>query len=259
MDILLTALQEASQTGLRHTLTGSVKRPRVEWLLVRDGRPDAQIRYLVGSEYTDFHPDIEHVLRTALPNTYELRGVEWHPRQVHELLPVAPDNDCHPHPAITPAHPYVAGVEYRGHAKRRPDWQAPLATFETIVDDGQSTRRYSDRTRRESRRVPLATLIQTMRDADMSVVYQAICRPFRDWTTEQQSYLQDLQEGNQCLLDALFPARASRNEPTNRRRRNRPASTRSAALTRRGRWCSRHGRSSSRGVIPSARTGSPAN
>ncbi|AQL44490.1 hypothetical protein BV210_05870 [Halorientalis sp. IM1011] len=206
VDILVTALQEASQDGLWHTLTRSVQRPHVEWLLVSDGRSDAQIRYFVGTDDQDFLPDVKHVLRTALPDSYELREVAWHPRQIYEQLPVATTpQDCHPHPAITPARPYVAGVEYRGRAKRRSDWQAPLVPFEEIVDDSQSTRQHRDQDRRESRRVPLATLIETMREADEPVIYQAVCRSCADWTGDQHSYLQDLQEGNQWLLDAIFP------------------------------------------------------
>jgi len=81
------------------------------------------------------------VLRTCFPNSYEIRAVEWHPRRIHELLPVAGAGECHPHPAIAPARPYVAGVEYCGHAERRFDWQTPLVPFDAVTESTRATDR----------------------------------------------------------------------------------------------------------------------
>ena len=204
IDVLVTALQEASQDGLWHTLTASVQRPHVEWVLVSDGRADAQIRYLIGTDTRELLPDVKHVLRTALPNSYELQEVSWHPHHVYEQLPVAATSqDCHPHPAITPAQPYVAGVEYRGHAKRRSDWQTPLVPFEEIVGEGQSRRQHGRHGRHESRRVPLATLIETMRAANVPVIYQAVCRSYSDWTDDQHAYVQTLRDDEDWLMDLI--------------------------------------------------------
>ncbi|WP_139203456.1 ATP-binding protein [Halorientalis persicus] len=204
IDVLVTALQEASQDGLWHTLMDSVQQPHVEWVLVSDGRSDAQIRYFVGTDDNELLPDVKHVLRTALPNSYELREVTWHPRQIYEQLPVAATpEDCHPHPAITPARPYVAGVEYCGHAKRRSDWQAPLAPFEEIIDNSEAPQHHRNQNQRESRRVPLATLIETMREANVPVIYQAVCRSYDDWTGDRRSYLQTLRDDEDWLMDLI--------------------------------------------------------
>jgi len=145
-----------------------------------DGRPDTQVRYFLGSQFVDLLEDLEGVLRTCFPNSYEIRAVEWHPRRIHELLPVAGAGECHPHPAITPARPYVAGVEYCGHAERRFDWQTPLVPFDAVTESTRATDRRGDRN--GSRRVPLATLVEAIQDAEVPVIYQAVCHPSEDWS-----------------------------------------------------------------------------
>jgi DNA helicase HerA-like ATPase len=204
MGVLVTTLQDATKNGLRHILTDSVCQPVVEWLLVSDGRSDTSIRYLVGAGNTDILPDIKSVLRTALPNTYELRELTWHPRRVHEHLPVTADEQATTsHPSITATAPYVAGVEYRGHAKRRSDWQTPLVAFDDITIDAHDNSRHQH-AQTESRRVPLATLVETMQEADIPIVYQAVCQPYEDWSSRQHKHIDDLRTGTVTIGDKLF-------------------------------------------------------
>lgn len=206
MDLLYTFLREATQTGLRHKLTRSTERPFVEWLLVSDGRKDASIRYLVGTSDDNLREELEGILRTCFPDTYELRTVDWHPRYVEDYLPMqatgtrsADSNDQteSQNSAITQTAPSVAGVEYRGRAKRRHDWQTPFTTFEEFLETDTNTRssRLSTSKGRESRRVPLASLVEAMQDADVPVIYQALCQPYGDQRAVADEYLYELERG----------------------------------------------------------------
>lgn len=205
MTLLFTRLRDASKIGLRHKLTRSTERPLVEWLLVSDGCDEANIRYLVGTTREDLMDELESVLRTCVPNTYELRTVEWHPRDMEEYLPMTltrtqPADPNDPtgvqHSASPPTRPYIAGVEYRGRAKRRHDWQTPLTTFEafTETDTTQSNVRTKPN-EHESRRVPLASLVEDIQDVELPVIYQALCQPYGDQTAAADEYRYDLERG----------------------------------------------------------------
>lgn len=238
MDLLHALLADLTKTGLRHSIFGSSQVPLVEWLLVADGRDDPQIRYLVGTTYSDMTEDLQGILRTCFPNSYEFRHVEWHPRFVEEFLPI-PDPIFEPASTPTVAgealdttvHPYVAGVEYRGHTSRRRDWQTPLKPFGqqgTIGRHGRAQRsawrspqhdtasngHTGNYQHGESHRVPLASLIETMRDARVPVVYQLVCRVHDDWTSRAELYLKALDEGQIGFLSGLreFLAPSSREE-----------------------------------------------
>ena len=203
MGVLRSILEDAIKNGLRYKVTGSTHQPVVEWLLVSDSRSDTSIRYLVGDGNINILPDIKNALRTALPNSYEFQEITWYPRRVHEHLPVPANEHATPsHPSINATAPYVAGVEYRGHAKRRSDWQTPLVPFDDVTLDTHGTRR-QQQTQTESRRVPLATLVETMQEADIPIIYQAICRPYEDWTTRRHDYIEDLRTGTVTIVDKL--------------------------------------------------------
>lgn len=228
MALLFTRFRDATKTGLRHKLTRSTERPLVEWLLVSDGREDANIRYLVGTTHDDLMDELEGVLRTCVPNTYELRTVDWHPRYVEEHLPMTltgtqpadPDDQTGPqHPAITPTQPYVAGVEYRGRAKRRHDWQTPLTTFEafTKTDTTQNNGR-TQPNERESRRVPLAALVEDMQDVELPVIYQVLCRPYGDQTAAADEYRLDLERGLRSVGAKVLETFMPRSEEDRRTR-----------------------------------------
>ncbi|MFD1586238.1 hypothetical protein ACFR9U_04540 [Halorientalis brevis] len=205
MEHLYTTLREASETGLLDGLTDGGDGPVVEWLLVSDGRPDPTIRYLVGTDTPDLMSALETVLRTCFPDTYELTPVEWHPRRCHEHLPLPTPGDTHPHPAITPTEPYAAGVEFRGHAEYRQDWQTPLRRVD--ADGGTiQDRAARDGQRRTSAggKAPLARLVETICTAEVPVLYQVVCRPYDDWSVDADAYIEGLREGLVTVGDQFW-------------------------------------------------------
>ncbi len=213
MELLCTSLQEVTKTGWGAKLTGKTQIPLVEWLLVADGDGDSGIRYFIGSTYSDFTEDLETILRTAFPQSYEFRFVQWHPRRLlaevppgREQLDERPDDPeqrvgLH-HPAITPEMPYVAGVEYRGHTSRGPDWQTPLTAYDAFT--APRSARLDRSHRQESRRVPLASLVDVMCESSIPVVYQVVCRPYSDWSSLAEAYLRDLETGTASFTSRLW-------------------------------------------------------
>lgn len=182
MGQLEALLREHRRTGLLSRLRGRSFDPVVELLLVADGRPDPTIRQLIGSNAPALVDDLEGILRTGLPDGYALTPVGWHPRYVEECLP----------PTGT-ADPYVAGVEFCGRARRRRDWQTPLARFEAVAD-GAANEVDSDH-----RRTPLARLVDLLAGVSHPVVFQVLARPYRDWTPEAEGYVDDLAGGTTTL------------------------------------------------------------
>jgi hypothetical protein len=62
----------------------------------------------------------------------------------------------------------VGAVEFQAHAKQRSDWLTRLTPFEEWYGDHGTNR------------IPLATLLETMAEADVPMVYQALLRPLAD-------------------------------------------------------------------------------
>ena len=161
---LHSALDRATDTRLRDRLFGEPSQPGVEWLLVGDGHTDTSIRWFVGVTDPELHDECKRILRTALPNTYELQTVAWHPAKFTTLTdttdPTQLYTDSADHPDTdTP----LAGVDIRGHADRLCDWQTPLTAVADLTSDRQPT---DD----DTHRLPLTTLVETIRDADAPVL-----------------------------------------------------------------------------------------
>jgi len=218
MELLASLLHDLTNTGTIASLKGTKEVPLVEWLLVSDGRDDPQLRYLVGTTHSDMTEDLLGILRTCFPNTYELREVTWHPRYVEEHLPVAtPDSGSRsvtlPNGDVmdTTVHPYVAGVEYRGHANLQRDWQTALSTFGTQGEHGDRQRETFD-DHDQSHRVPIVPLVETMRDANVPVVYQVVCRRHGDWRDQADTYIQGLEEGTVGFGATLWELLSPRSE-----------------------------------------------
>jgi hypothetical protein len=223
MEHLHGLLQDLTQTGLIHSLRRSKRVPLVEWLIVSDGRVDPQLRYLVGTTHSDLTDDLLGILRTCFPNTYELRQVMWHPRDAEEYLPLidpasgAQEITLSTGETIdTTVQPYIAGVEYSGHTERRRDWQTPLQSYghaQSRRPGGRGPSRHTPRLpqtdREESHRTSLAALVETIRDASLPIVYQVVCHAHRDWSTEADTYISDLETGSvtlgDAILDTIFP------------------------------------------------------
>lgn len=225
MNLLLALLREGTRVGLRHKLTRSESVPIVEWLLVSDGREDASVRYLVGTTDDELVEDLEGILRTCFPNTYELRTIEWHPRLIEEHLTTPADVESPPgspaqgpctHPAITAEHPYAAGVDYRGWTKRRYDWQTPLTPFDALVGVSGPAREHSD-----SRRVPLAPFLETLLAAPVPTMVQVTVTAYHDWSSAAQAYTRDLEIGTVSLGDKVWEVLSPR-EAADRQRYDPP-------------------------------------
>ncbi|QLH84821.1 ATP-binding protein [Halosimplex pelagicum] len=232
MEQVQALLAEHTETGLIATLRRSTQVPQVEWLLVSDGRPDPQIRYLVGTDHPDLIEDLTGLLRRCFPPTYELREVTWHPRYVEEFLPIA-DPETGRHSVTFPTgevvdttvHPYVAGVEYYGRTKRSRDWQTPLMSFAGGTGSSRrsnpSTRRSQTSTHRSnasqrqndgSSGPSIAPLIETMSNASVPVVYQLVCEAHDDWSEQADDYIHDLEHGTATLGARLWEAVSPRTE-----------------------------------------------
>ena len=205
MTQLYTTLDRETQTRLRDRLRGTTAQPSVEWLLVADGNADTSIRWLVGTTDESLTDECQRILRTALPNTYELQLVTWHPSELTELARPSPLTDLYtdaPDPDPTNTTPPLAAVDYRGHAERPGDWQTPLTPFDDLSTD--DTRRDE-----ETHRLPLTTLVETMRDTTAPIVYQVLARPYRNITPDSEEYELALEDGTATLggklSEALFP------------------------------------------------------
>jgi len=209
MQQLEALLADQTQTGVLDTIRGSAQVPLVEWLLVSDGRPDPQLRYLVGTSHAALIEDLVGLLRRCFPDTYELREVTWHPRYVEEFLPIGgPETAGHSvslptgETLDTTVHPYVAGVEYHGETNRTRDWQTPLAPF---ADRGTSARRSNSSSDHHHgpHRPSVAPVIETLCDAAVPVVYQLVCQTHGDWSGQANTYISDIENGAATGLDTI--------------------------------------------------------
>ncbi|WP_135365010.1 ATP-binding protein [Halosimplex halophilum] len=242
MNRLYAALDRATKTGLRHRLTGSTQTPLVEWLVVSDGRADPTVRYLVGTTHEELRETLVEVLRTALPRTYELNEVSYHPRFVEDHLPVQAETTADDEPtggdpspsetSTTPSetltqrndadrqappvdpdyltHPYVAGVEYEATATYRQDWLTPLSAPISSTSrtngrrDRPNTRRGTQSRDDGATQTTLTGVLEAMSDAEVPVVYQAVCRFNGSARDAAEEYIYDLEHGNGNIADMLL-------------------------------------------------------
>ena len=214
MTVLYESLNEPTDDGFFSLFKSTATPPTVEWLLVADGRSDTRIRYLVGTTDEDFLSELEAVLRTALPNTYELTRVEWHPRRINtHLSPTNPqantsnDRDWYKNDDV-----YLAGVEYCGHVPLKKDWLTSLTslkehTASTKTTHTQTNNRTEDT--HEPHRIPLSVLLEKLCDIDVPVIYQLVCRPLGDQRADAERYQADLERGvvtpADRVVDFVFP------------------------------------------------------
>lgn len=146
-------------------------RPTYETLLVSDG---TTVMYYVGVD-SDLADSTSRILRSLYPDTYEFSHQDW-----------APDSTL-----VDTEH--LAAVEYLGQVGRPKDWQTKLTEFESFLTD-------------EHARIPLATIVETMADADVPMVYQVLFRPRSDWTGERDERVLALEEQHETIGDQLTTA-----------------------------------------------------
>ncbi|WP_312911755.1 ATP-binding protein [Natronosalvus caseinilyticus] len=219
MELLYRRLEDRTATGVLNSLRGRSNTPVVEMLLVSDGHTDTSIRYRIGTTDDDFLDDLEGICRTVVPNSYELTRVEWHPRDLEVVLN-APDSelDTGSDERVSTSDPFVAGVEYRGRAQLRRDWLMPFRSFDEL-GTRSSTRSRQEPRHADSPRVPLATLVETLCESDVPVIYQVVCRPAGSLQPLADEYRFELESevvtSGDRLSEFLFPRPApeERTEP----------------------------------------------
>jgi len=190
-------LSDQTQTGLLDRLRGTTEQPRIEWLLVSDGHSDPTLRWLVSTTHPELEAELETIVRAGLPDTYEIREVEFHPRELTaSAQPHTPTESTQPEPT-------VAGVEYRGETTRRRDWTTPLTPFTEHTERRHPSRRDRETTT-QTPRVPLTRLIETIRSARTPVCYQVVIQHHPEWMNQAEAHLLDLEEGTVTAMDRLI-------------------------------------------------------
>ncbi|WP_225741233.1 ATP-binding protein [Halorussus halophilus] len=148
--------------------------PTLEFLLVSEHEPYSTLTYYVGIENGDID-ELDRLLRSVFPNTYEFSQVDWHPNQLTPSDDSTEQDDGD--------SPDIAGVEFWGDAERRRDWQTKLTSFAEFTNDDND----------DHARIPLAGVIETMAEHDVTLVYQTLLRPKEAWTAELEDRLLDIE------------------------------------------------------------------
>ncbi|WP_321169639.1 hypothetical protein [Halorarum salinum] len=185
----------ADQPWYRSLFT-SEPRPTIEWLLATDGDPDTPLHYYVGIDDPDALDHLEQLVRTLVPNEYELDQTEWHPINLLPMPTPTPDEEDESDSEVNPT-PTLQAVEFHGSADRREDWQTRLTPFEAFTESADT-------------RLPLAAIVEALAGATCPTVYQTLLRPYRDWTGDAADRCYRLERGldtpAQRAVDSIFPA-----------------------------------------------------
>lgn len=132
-------------------------------LVARDGT----VEYYVSTDSTQ-ESTIEHTLRRVFPSE---TSIEREPLS-DETLPEAP----------------TAALECVGRGDRRLDWQTRLTPVERDDDDLQ---------------FPLASVVDTLADADATVVYQTVLTPKPDWRADAELRIDRLKRNRDTVGQRL--------------------------------------------------------
>lgn len=157
----------------------------VEVLLIADGT--GQITYQFGISEPALVDAFEGILRTCFPNTYEFERVEWHPEQ----LPISTDHS-------------IAGVDFMGYPSRRSDWQTKLTAFHEFYDSHQRWSQKRGQNRETETTIPLANITETMATSETPMLFQALIRPYHDFTKGADAYRQAIESGDTDVLSTLI-------------------------------------------------------
>jgi len=116
-----------------HRTTADGQQPVYEWLFIATGDTgptgDRHIDWYVGSD--DSLQPVKRVLRQSLPDSVDLVETTT---SYHDALGVPLEN---PENAALPDDYDVAGVEWKGVGDRPDDWQTPLPALETYAGDDE--------------------------------------------------------------------------------------------------------------------------
>jgi len=173
----------------------------IEWLVFSHGRPN-RLEYYVGVDPPSKSNVLERICRGLFPDTYQFEQRELHPADFANAAP-SPDDDL--------PDPWVAGVEFWGSAAGRRDWRTCLRSFGAIRE-GTNGHRIERQARADGRgatstgtihrtgtaagtsgargRVPLASVIETMVNTPVPIIYQVLMRPYPSFSHGADSYQQ---------------------------------------------------------------------
>ncbi|UPV75216.1 hypothetical protein M0R89_03885 [Halorussus limi] len=168
----LQQITRSEPDGLLDRFRGPA-RPTLEFLLVSN--TESPLSYYVGIDEQDAVDELERILRSVFPNSYEFDRVEWHTDQL------TPSEEI-PHEADSEAT-NIAGVEFQGRTDRRRDWQTQLTSFEEFTSHDED----------DHARVPLTAVVETMAERDLPMVYQTLLRPKPDWTDDLEDRRLDIE------------------------------------------------------------------
>ncbi|MFB6312051.1 MAG: ATP-binding protein, partial [Salinirussus sp.] len=172
----------------------------------------------------------------------ELSEVPWHPRRIENHLPVIePDHTVSKDgtEVETAKVPYAAGVEFYAAVDRKRDWQTGL----TPSSGSANRSRQEGPTAAETD--PVSTVVERLAQADQPALFQAILRPYKDWSTQRDRYVSQLEEGTASTA-AVVREFVSPRDPS-----ERAAHTPSPADRKRIEWAMR--RNPARSFVVSAR------
>ncbi|MEA5406134.1 hypothetical protein VB773_00105 [Haloarculaceae archaeon H-GB2-1] len=174
----LHQLEPSIEESWLDRLLGS-PRPTIEWLLTTTHETaDPTVAYYATIDPPEDLDALERHLRTLFPDSYEIDRVDVHPAV--ELL--QSDTDATP-----------AGVTFHGESERRQDYLTRLTPFETFYDDVDDTHQ-----------VPLSALVETLANAPVPCVYQALVQPIGNLTPRLTERERAIERGRDSVGDTLL-------------------------------------------------------
>jgi hypothetical protein len=203
----------------------------IEACLATRGADDG-VGFYLGVSHPDIDPGdgahetllarFERTCRTAFPRRYDIKPVAWAPTEVLRI-----DGEGDDHDDLT-----TAAVKHQTKTSRTRDRQTPLTTYPDLVGD----ERFGET------RSPLATVADALADSPVPAVYQALVRPYRDWSGARADRQHALEHHRGTVIDQVVnavlvePAPDDLDLPPDDRARIESASaTRAAARTGRSR------------------------
>jgi DNA helicase HerA-like ATPase len=144
---------------------------------------DETVTYAFGTD-GEVVGTLERALRSAFPDTYEIEETAL--SGCERVLEA--DGDTGENGG---GDGKDAAIEFRGVEKRRQDWQTGLEAFASVHENDDT-------------HVPLASVVETMADADVPMVYQALVRPKADWSSAIADREFALEHDDDTLIEKLI-------------------------------------------------------
>jgi len=183
---LCVALKEINAGGVLSRLAQkfrlALSETSLEVVIVSYGDTGKDIELLyrvVNGDETDL-TTLERVLRSLLPDSYELSRTVWGLEQ-HRSQTSRQGDDTR-----------VAGVRWIGEADDRQDWQTELAT-EPVGGTSDA-----------AGRSPLTTVVNAMQGSSVPMVYQAVITPCSDWSRRGDSHIRSIKTNTKTPINKII-------------------------------------------------------